>query len=171
MTAPLISLHIGLLVSLLCVAAWRDLTTRTIPDTVGVLLAGLGLLLRAGEGWQAVSLSVAGALVLFVLLLLAAMRGALGGGDVKLATAVAVGLAPAEAWYFTYATAVLGGVLGLIYLAGPHLAPRIAPAAGAGFPRRLAAVEAWRLRRRGPLPYGIAIAGGGILVLLGLPGH
>ncbi len=165
------SLHITLAVVLLGVAAWRDLTTRTIPDTVSLLLAGLGLLVRVAEGWQAAGLSLAVALLLFILLLLAAMRGALGGGDVKLAAAMVLGLSPLQAWDFVQATVLIGGMLGLVYLAGPHLVPRLAPVAGAAFPRRLMAVEAWRLRRCGPLPYGIAIAGGGILALLGLPGH
>ncbi len=157
-----------LVVALLCVAAWRDLTTRTIPDSVCLALAGLGLFVRVSEGWSAAGLSIAVALLLFVLLLVVAMRGVLGGGDVKLAAAVAMGLPPAQAWDFVYATVMIGGLLGVAYLAGPHFVPRLGPAAGAAFPRRLAAVEAWRLRRRGPVPYGIAIAGGGILVLLSL---
>lgn len=68
-----------------------------------------------------------------------------------------------------------GGVIGLGYLAAPRFAPRLQPAAArpplrTPPPRRLSArflaVEARRLRRGGPLPYGVAIAFGGILVLL-----
>ncbi|MCO6419232.1 prepilin peptidase [Siccirubricoccus sp. KC 17139] len=165
------SLHILLVTGLLCVAAWRDLTTRTIPDAVCLLLVSIGVVVRAAEGWQAAGLSLVAALLLFCVLLLVAMRGVLGGGDVKLASAVALGLSPTQGWDFVYVTAMIGGVLGVAYLAGPHLTPRLAPIAGAALPRRLIAVEAWRLRRRGPVPYGIAIAGGGILVLLALPGH
>jgi prepilin peptidase CpaA len=121
-------------------------------------------------GWQTAGLSLAAALALFLLLLLAAMRGALGGGDVKLAAAMATGLSPAATWDFVFATVMIGGLLGLIYLAGPHIAPRLRPIAGAPLLRRILTVEAWRLRRRGPVPYGVAIAGGGIFVLLGLPG-
>jgi len=155
---------------LLCAAAWRDLAARTIPDLVSLSLAGASLLSRAAEGWQALGISVVVALSLFALLLLLAMRGALGGGDVKLAAAMALGLSPAATWDFIFATVMIGGVLGLLYLAGPHLVPRFRATAGSSLLRRILAVESWRLRRRGPVPYGVAIAGGGILVLLGAPG-
>jgi prepilin peptidase CpaA len=46
--------------------------------------------------------------------------------------------------------------------------PRLAP--GGPLLRRVLAVEARRVRRRGPLPYAVAIAIGGTLVLLNLPG-
>lgn len=105
------------------------------------------------------------------MLLLLAVRGALGGGDVKLSAATAVGLSPAATWDFLFATVMIGGALGLAYLAGPHITPQPQSISGASLLRRILAVEAWRLRRRGPVPYGVAIAGGGILVLLGSPGH
>jgi prepilin peptidase CpaA len=156
-----------LLVSpLLAYACWRDLSARMIPDAVSVALLAIGLAARLAFGWQAALLSLLGASALFLVLLACAMRGWLGGGDVKLAGAVAVGLAPAATWDFVVATAFAGGLLGLLYLAGPSFAPRLAPAPGAGLLPRLAAVEAWRLRRRGPLPYGFAIAAGALIVLL-----
>jgi prepilin peptidase CpaA len=152
------------------VAAWRDIATRTVPDTACILLAAIGLAGRAAEGgWAAPLLSLGLAAGLFLLLLPMAARGALGSGDVKLACAMVMGLSPAAAWDFVFATAMLGGVLGLGYIAGPALVPARAaapPGGGATLFRRLLAVEAWRLRRRGPLPYAVAIAGGGILVLL-----
>jgi prepilin peptidase CpaA len=135
-----------------------------------MVIASIGFLAQLAQGWQAASLSFAIACTLFTLLLLPAMRGMLGGGDVKLAAAVALGLPPAATWDFIFATVMIGGLLGLAYLAGPYLAPRPHAMVSASLLRRVAAVESWRLRRRGPVPYGVAIAGGGILVLLGLPG-
>lgn len=155
---------------LLCLAAWCDVATRTIPDLLSLALAGTGLLIRAAEGWQALGLSFAVALGLFVFLLLFAMRGALGGGDVKLAAAMALSLSPAATWDFIFATVMIGGALGLAYLTGPLVVPRPRLVAGAPLLRRILVAEARRLRRRGPVPYGVAIAGGGILVLLGSPG-
>jgi Flp pilus assembly protein protease CpaA len=35
--------------------------------------------------------------------------------------------------------------------------------------RRVLAVEARRVRRRGPLPYAVAIAAGGVFLLLSIP--
>jgi prepilin peptidase CpaA len=151
---------------LLAYACWRDLSARMIPDAVSLVLAGIGLAARLQSGGEAALLSLAAASLLFAVLLFCAVRGWLGGGDVKLAGAVALGLSPAAAWDFTLLTVLAGGLLGTIYLAGPYFAPRLAVAPGAGLLLRLAAVEARRLRRRGPLPYGFAIAAGAMAVLV-----
>lgn len=161
--------HLLLILPLLAYACWRDLSARMIPDAVSLLLAGIGILSRLWLGWDAALVSLASAALLFLVLLGCAMRGWLGGGDVKLAGAVALGLAPAATWDFVFATALAGGLLGALYLAGPSFAPRLAPAPGAALLPRLAAIESWRLRRRGPLPYGFAIAAGALAALLANP--
>ena len=83
-----------LTIGLLVVAAVSDFATRTIPDQACIALALLGLVVRLFVGISAAAVSVLVAIVLFALLVLAHARGALGGGDVKLAAAMAVGLAP-----------------------------------------------------------------------------
>ena len=55
-------------------------------------------------------------MVLFALLLIAYSRGLIGGGDVKLMTALAVGLSPFDCYRFVVATAIAGGLLGIAYL-------------------------------------------------------
>lgn len=156
---------------LLLAAAWHDIATRLIPDTVCLLVALAGLLLRAAEGLAPLAVSAGLALALFLLLLPAAMRGALGGGDVKLAAALVLGLSPADAWDFLFLTVMAGGVLGLAYLAAPAWVPPVSRApAGATLPQRILRIEQWRMRRRGPLPYAVAIAAGGVLVHLPPPG-
>lgn len=148
---------------LLAVAAWRDVATRLIPDGISVLVALLGLAARAAAGPAEAAVSLALAAGLFLLLLPAVSRGVLGGGDVKLASALLVGLAPAAAWDFVFLTAMLGGVLGLAYMAGPGLAGHArTPSAGMPLLHRVLQVEYWRLRRRGPVPYAVAIASSGI---------
>ncbi|MFC0387102.1 prepilin peptidase [Muricoccus vinaceus] len=154
---------------LLAYACWRDLSARVIPDSISLALAGVGLAARLSVGREAALLSLLTAFLLFGTLLFCAMRGWLGGGDVKLAGAVALGLSPAASWDFTFLTAMAGGLLGAVYLAGPLFAPRLAAARGAGLLPRVAAVEARRLRRRGPLPYGFAIAAGALAVLAANP--
>ncbi|MFC7539564.1 hypothetical protein ACFQU2_08965 [Siccirubricoccus deserti] len=110
-------------------------------------------------------LSTATALLLFAALLLLVIRGWLGGGDAKLAAAIAIGLPPAVTWDFVNATVLAGGLLGLGYLAGPRFAPASARPAPAGPPP-----ASWRSRpaasAAAALPYGVAIAVGGILILL-----
>jgi prepilin peptidase CpaA len=154
------------ILALLMASAWCDLATRTIPDTITVLLLVLGGFARLLDGAAAFGVSAATAGTLFLLLLLAYARGLLGGGDVKIAGAIAVGLSPLDSYRFVVATALAGGLLAVAYillsqvLRGPH------PVRGASLLGRVAAIEAWRIRRRGPLPYGVAIAAGGAFVLL-----
>ncbi|MBW8269080.1 prepilin peptidase [Caldovatus aquaticus] len=157
---------------LLAVAAWRDVATRLIPDGICAAIAVLGLAQRLAEGMPALLATLAAALALFLFLLLLAMAGAMGGGDLKLATATALALPPIGIYHLIVTTALAGGVLALIYLALARMLR--APAAGGvasparrGTPllRRVLIAETRRLRRRGPLPYGVAIAAGGMLVL------
>ncbi len=155
---------------LLIVAAARDLATRLIPDGLSIAILALGLGTRLFDGWQAAAVSLAISAGLFFFLLLLAMRGVLGGGDVKLMAATAAGLPPSETWAFVFYTVMFGGLLGVIYLTAHRFVPVPRLAAGETILRRVAAVEARRLHRRGPLPYAVAIAAGAIVVLFSLPG-
>lgn len=149
----------------LAAAARQDLITRQVPDwTVGVL-AAVGLLARGVDGPRQLMFSVAGAAVLFGILLVIYARRAIGGGDVKLATAIALGLAPLAMLHFVVATVLAGGVLGLLYLPVRQRRPVRPAGAGAGIASRLWAIERWRARRRG-IPYAIAIGIGASCVLL-----
>lgn len=163
------TVFLAMAVPLLCFAAARDLATRLIPDGVSIAIAAIGLATRLFEGWVAAGLSLALALFLFVVLVPIASRGWLGGGDVKLISAMAAGLAPGDTWTFIVATIFVGGALGVTYIVGRYLVPETRVAGGATLLRRVIAVEAWRMRRRGPLPYAVAIAAGGILLLVSLP--
>src|SRR4051812_45028686 len=108
---------------LLGFAAWRDVATQTIPDRVSVVLAALGLALRGAEGWQALAASLVVAIGLSLVLLACHARGVLGGGDVKLLTALALGLPPLGSYQLVVATALIGGGLAALYLILPRLLP------------------------------------------------
>lgn len=154
--------------ALLLAAAWCDLATRTIPDGISVALAAAGLLTRAAaDGLVPAAASLLTAVGLFAVLLPLVARGAFGGGDTKLISGLAAGLAPAATLDFLVLTIVAGGVLGAAYLL-LRLLPRPAPLAprpAAWPPRRVLALERRRLNGRGPLPYAVAIAAGGIFTL------
>lgn len=107
---------VALAAACLAAAAWRDLAVRRIPNAAAAGLALTGLALRALEGIGPLGASLAAAALLFALLFLGFARGILGGGDVKLATAAALGLPPAGVWMLVVATALAGGVLSLAYL-------------------------------------------------------
>lgn len=163
----MIKVALSLSLVFLMIAAWRDLVARLIPDRValGLLLVGVVGRFLAG-GLPAAALSLGLALALSAALVAMHAAGWLGGGDVKLASGFAAGLAPQVFLPFLAATAMAGGVL-----AGLHLLLRLAPfrhggAVRNGLLRRVVRAERWRIARHGPLPYGVAIACGGAWVIL-----
>jgi prepilin peptidase CpaA len=151
---------------LLLTAAWRDLATRTIPNPISVLLIAAGLCVRGAEGLLALAYSGAAALILFAALLFLFSRGYLGGGDVKIMTALVFGLPVWDSYCFVVATTLAGGILGFVYIALSRILPTTRRQRRGNALSRVLAVESWRIRRRGPLPYAVAIAAGGVFVLL-----
>jgi prepilin peptidase CpaA len=102
------------------------------------------------------------ATILLLLLIVIYQRGWIGGGDVKLLVALAIGLPLMGVIQLLTITALAGGVLALVHLMMRLLPyPKLAPA-GSSLVRRVYAVERWRNLRHAPLPYGVAIACGGI---------
>lgn len=157
--------------ALLVAAAATDFAARIIPNRIPLLLLALGLLLHLAQGSLLPGLATAGAV--FAVLFLLWLAGVMGGGDVKLLAATAFCVAPTTVPALIVRVGLAGGALGLAYLAARRLvpaprgpAPR--PAAGRRPPlaRRVLRAEAWRIGHRSPLPYGIAIAIGGLLTLI-----
>ena len=112
--------------ALLLAAAWCDIATRTIPDGISIALAALGLLTRAVEGLVPAAASLLVAAGLFAAFVPLHARGAFGGGDIKLITALAAGLPPLTALDFLLTTVMAGGALGVAYLTLRRL-PRPSP--------------------------------------------
>jgi prepilin peptidase CpaA len=153
----------------LAFAAWNDVALRRIPNEAVIAVAGIGAGLRGAEGAAPLLLSLLGAAAVFALLLLPYARGWLGGGDVKLLTAIAIAVPPLETTQLLGATALAGGVLALLYLA-LRRAPAPAPGPRRSIAGRVLAIERARIRRGGPLPYGVAIAVGTVAMFLGQGG-
>jgi prepilin peptidase CpaA len=150
---------------LLIYVAVIDIATRSIHNEICLILALLGVVSQIA-GPTHIAESLIGATVLFLLLLVIYERGWMGGGDIKLLVALAVGFPLAGVMQLLTATALAGAVLAVMHLMMRHLPqPRTAPA-GSQLLRRVYAVERWRHVRRAPLPYGAAIACGGIWTLL-----
>jgi prepilin peptidase CpaA len=154
---------LALMAALLVGAGAQDLRSMQIANGFSLAIAGLFAV------WAAVGLAdgqisvkeVAFALgcgtVVFGVGAAAFALGALGGGDVKLLAAVSLFAGPQLLYGFLIITAIAGGLLGLAILAG---APIGRPAmAGAG---------PLRARLRSGLPYGPAIAAGGLWVAASL---
>jgi len=135
------------LAALLVVAAVIDVRTFTISNrlTLAVaLLAPLYWLSIALAPWPGIAIQVAAAAVVFLLMAGAFYAGMMGGGDVKLAAALALWFPPAATIQFIVVMSLAGGVL-TIGLVVWH--------------------RAKRREGRPEIPYGVAIAVGGLAIL------
>ncbi|OSI77257.1 prepilin peptidase [Bradyrhizobium canariense] len=149
---------------LLLYVATIDVATRLIRNEVCLVLALLGIVGQLASPAQVVEALIA-ASILLLLLLVIYQRRLIGGGDVKLLVALAIGLPLVGVVQLLTITALAGGFLALVHLMMRLLPyPRLAPA-GSSLVRRVYAVERWRHLRHAPLPFGVAIACGGIFTV------
>jgi prepilin peptidase CpaA len=150
-------------IGLLLAAALHDAATRTIPNWMPAGLAVIGLASRARGGELMIGSAIAAAILAPLILLW--LRGLIGGGDVKLIPAAALILPPHSVPNYILLVTIAGGILALLYLALSFLVRRPRPGQRRSLLARLAKAEAWRMHRRGPLPYAVAIATGAIPVV------
>lgn len=155
-------------VAMLVVAALHDIVARTVPNAVALAIAVAGLvnqvalsLMGAGQ----LLISIPAAVVVFVLAALLWRRGLMGGADVKLFGASALLVPPMLVPSMVMCITLAGGVLALIYLVARRRLARPGVGRPDGLFARTVRVERWRLRRGGPLPYAVAIAGGVVFVM------
>ncbi|RST29690.1 hypothetical protein HMF7854_01745 [Sphingomonas ginkgonis] len=149
----------GLFVLLLVLASVEDSWRLRISNwtCLGLIAAAFAAAWLAGPRpslWQ--NLLVFAALLGVGLPIFAA--GKFGGGDVKLFAAAGLWFSLDGAWRFLMLTLLAGGLLAMIILA-----VRLVPW-GAGARDRVVV-----LRRRGGIPYGVAIASGALLTAGLLP--
>ncbi len=162
---PLLLIAI-LQVGLLLCAAMTDIAARIIPNKICALLALLAITRLPFSDPSHLVVSIVTTALLFAILFILYARGYLGGGDVKLLSAMAVGLSFPSLLQLLTAMSLAGGVIALLHLALRRLPRPTLPPVGSSFVRRIYAIERWRNLRRAPLPYGVAIAAGGIWTLI-----
>ncbi len=141
----------------LAFAGAMDLLTMTIPNRISlVLIAGFCVAAPlAGLSMHAILMHLAaGAAILAIGIAMFAAR-LLGGGDAKLMAAASLWIGFESLIPFFTMIAVLGGVLAILLLAYRRVPAMILP--GAEWVTRLHKTESG-------MPYGLAIAGGGLWV-------
>jgi len=135
------------LAAILVVAAIIDVRTFTISNRLNAAVAigaPLYWLSIAMAPWPGMAIQLAAGGIVFGLLAGAFYAGMMGGGDVKLAAALALWFSPAGTLKFLVLMSLAGGVLTLGILAWHR---------------------AQRREGRPEIPYGVAIAFGGLVIL------
>jgi len=135
------------LAATLLVAAIIDARTFTISNRLNLTVAvgaPLYWLSIALAPWPGMAIQLAAGGIVFLVLAGAFYAGMMGGGDVKLAAALSLWLSPGGTFKFLVLMSLAGGVLTL-------------------------AIVAWhrakRREGRPEIPYGVAIAFGGLAIL------
>lgn len=150
------NLLLGALALLLLAAAWGDIRSRTIPNGLNVAIALLAIPWWWANGWALwpdIALQIGIAAIVFGLFAVVFALGGMGGGDVKLITALALWLKPVPLVQMLVVMALAGGALTLFMLARHR----------------------WlRAEGRPEIPYGVAIVAAGFWVvandILTIPG-
>jgi prepilin peptidase CpaA len=157
--------------SLLSVAAGTDLKDRRIPNEIVAAVAAIGLtqglIARPGQVW----LSLLVAFVVFCGLGVLSYYRIIGGGDLKLISAVTLLVPPERVGQLLIEIALAGGVLGCFYLLARYaLRSASATSSGAaevvrpeaGFALTIQ-TERVRIAAGGSLPYALAVLGGALI--------
>ncbi|MGJ0509616.1 MAG: A24 family peptidase [Methylocystis sp.] len=144
--------------AMMAFAAVSDLLTMTIPNKISLVLVAAYFILAAwlGTPWDAVALHVGAGLCVLALTLLAYLPGWIGGGDAKLAAATALWIGWENLVDYGILASLAGGGVTLIVLAIGWL----------DFYEYFRAFPFARLlaRKFNCVPYGIALAIGGLLI-------
>jgi prepilin peptidase CpaA len=139
---------LGTLALLLLIAAAIDVRTFTISNKLNLTVALLAPLFWWSVAlplWPNVAVQLAMAAGVFALLAVAFYAGMMGGGDVKLAAALALWFSPMSTLKFLIFMSIGGGLLTLVVVA----------------------IHRIRKRQGKPeVPYGVAIAFGGLAILI-----
>ncbi|MCK9542773.1 MAG: prepilin peptidase [Novosphingobium sp.] len=135
----------GLAIALLF-AAFTDMRRRQIDNwlNIGIALAAPLFWFASGMGWADIGIQLGLALAVFAVLLALFAAGWMGGGDVKLLTALALWITPGPYLQLLLAMSLLGGVL-TIFMAMWH--------------------KMRRSKDKLKIPYGVAICSAGLWVL------
>jgi prepilin peptidase CpaA len=139
-------------------AGITDLLTYTISNrTLAVLLAAFGAAVAVlGAPWQMLLGCLAAGFPMLIVGFTMFACGWIGGGDAKLLAAAALWIGFDHLLPFLFWTALLGGALSIVLLAYRSILP----------PAWLVR-QPWAIRlhdRKEGIPYGVAIAGGALIV-------
>ena len=161
------TLALAIILCALLASSVVDLKQRIIPDELVILVAVCGLGACLSTRFSEVGLSLLIAAVVFFTLAVCCRYNLLGGGDVKLMSALSLAVPAQQVGWLMVEISVAGAVLCCAYLSARHAlkAFRVVPAGGTPLPAQ-APLSAWvrleseRIMEGRSVPYALAILGG-----------
>jgi prepilin peptidase CpaA len=159
MHMPLLVIAIGLLL----LVAYGDVRTRRISNTLNLTIGALGALrLALADSPIDAALTLAAAAVVFAACMLLFWRGVIGGGDAKLVSAMILLVGHHKALDFLLLMSLCGGVLALAIMTRDVLARSWRSECA----RQTTEFGASGESGESTVPYGVAIATAGVIILL-----
>jgi prepilin peptidase CpaA len=160
MHMPILIIAIGLLLFV----AYGDVRTRRISNTLNLTIGALGTgRLALADSPIDAAFTLAAAAVVFAACILLFWRGVIGGGDAKLVSAMILLVGHHEALDFLVLMSLCGGVLALAIMTRDVLARSWRSECGSW---QTAEFGASGGSGESTVPYGVAIATAGVIILL-----
>jgi len=147
MSGVIAEILVAALAAMILVAAVWDVRKREIPNALNAAIALLAIPYWWSSGlplWPGVAIHLGVAAAVLVLFAVAFAIGAMGGGDVKMVTAVALWLPPAGVIALLVIMSIAGGVLTAAMLVRHKMA---------------------KAQHQLEIPYGVAIAAAGFWLI------
>ncbi|MCF6293996.1 MAG: prepilin peptidase [Robiginitomaculum sp.] len=141
---------------LMIIAAWRDITSMTIPNWISLALLGLFLVVSPliGLSWAEFGVHIAVGLAALLLTITMFALGWIGGGDAKLFAAAALWMGWPDVLAYTIVSALAGGLLTVFLLYA-----RKTPMPPVLYAQKWSATL---LKKGGDVPYGVALCAGAL---------
>jgi prepilin peptidase CpaA len=159
-----------------CVAAATDFRHRIIPDKIVGIIAICAILLILLSRPYTLWISLIAAIFMIFALGMFSRYNVVGGGDVKLISALSLLVPPADIPVLLAMIVIAGGVLGFTYLTARHVLVKSATqeatpsaAGSSAAPVTLLEMERAKILAGEPMPYGLAIAAGIITYVISEP--
>jgi prepilin peptidase CpaA len=152
-------------IAMLAAGAGTDLKNRIIPNELVLAVALCGIGLRLASEPRLIWLSLLAAVIVFCAFGILSHYHMIGGGDLKLITAVTLFVPPNRAGELLTGIVLSGGVLSCIYLALRYAFKRgwLSPFGATRPPGRLAQTiktERTRILTDNTMPYAVAVLAG-----------
>jgi prepilin peptidase CpaA len=158
------TLTLVIAIGLLLLVAYGDMRTRRIPNKLNLTIGALGALrLVLTDNPIDAVLTLAAAAMVFAASILLFWRGVIGGGDAKLTSAMILLVGHLKALDFLVLMSLCGGVLALAIMTRDVLARSWRSECGS---RQTAEFGASGGSGGSTVPYGVAIATAGVIILL-----